>query len=202
MNTLYNYGVMLDTHCKRKSEAESLYRRAIEGEPNHSFALYNLAVLLEEKLSLLSPNQMPGKAVRFSSGAATAVLISSAAANAISIATGASTGLSLSMSLSTSSSVDDEDGDEVKGSGDTVPTVLPLQDDVELKKQINSLAREVRIIYERAVAANPTDAATTADLGRYEKSLYFSQPLAVKLVLIQGSHVHVRVLSTSDAYLL
>ena len=156
MNTLYNYGVMLDTHCKRKSEAESLYRRAIEGEPNHSFALYNLAVLLEEKLSLLSPNQMAGKAVRFSS----------ASANAISMATPAIATVPLSLSLSTASSMDEEDGDEVKGRGDTVPTVVPPQDDVELKKQINALAREVRIIYERAVAANPTDAVTTADFGR------------------------------------
>jgi hypothetical protein len=29
-NTLYNYAVMLDTHLKRKKEAEGLYRRALE----------------------------------------------------------------------------------------------------------------------------------------------------------------------------
>ncbi len=50
-NTLYNYGVMLDTHLSRKPEAERLYRRALEEEPRHPFALYNLAVLLEERLS-------------------------------------------------------------------------------------------------------------------------------------------------------
>ena len=50
-NTLYNYGVMLDTHLNRKPEAESLYCRALEGEPRHPFALYNLAVLLEERYS-------------------------------------------------------------------------------------------------------------------------------------------------------
>ena len=44
---------MLDTHCKRKEEAESLYRRSLEVEPRHSYALYNLAVLLEEKYSKL-----------------------------------------------------------------------------------------------------------------------------------------------------
>ena len=50
-NTLYNYAVMLDTHVKRKEEAEQLYRRALEVEPRHAFALYNLAVLLEERYS-------------------------------------------------------------------------------------------------------------------------------------------------------
>jgi tetratricopeptide (TPR) repeat protein len=42
---------MLDTHCKRKAEAEDMYRRAIVVEPNHAYGLYNLAVLLEEKTS-------------------------------------------------------------------------------------------------------------------------------------------------------
>lgn len=43
---------MLDTHLKRKEEAEALYRRALEVEPRHAFALYNLAVLLEERYSV------------------------------------------------------------------------------------------------------------------------------------------------------
>jgi tetratricopeptide (TPR) repeat protein len=46
---------MLDTHCNRKEEAESLYRRALTEEPRHSYALYNLAVLLEERLSHENP---------------------------------------------------------------------------------------------------------------------------------------------------
>ena len=50
-NSLYNFAVMLDTHLKRKEEAEALYRRALEVEPRHAFALYNLAVLLEERYS-------------------------------------------------------------------------------------------------------------------------------------------------------
>lgn len=53
-NTLYNYAVMLDTHLKRKEEAEGLYRRAIDIESRHAYALYNLAVLLEEKQFILS----------------------------------------------------------------------------------------------------------------------------------------------------
>lgn len=45
---------MLDTHCQRKREAEDLYRRALGVEPNHSYALYNLAVLLEDKNTSLT----------------------------------------------------------------------------------------------------------------------------------------------------
>lgn len=48
-NTLYNFAVMLDTHLKRRDEAEVLYRNALEVEPRHAYALYNLAVLLEER---------------------------------------------------------------------------------------------------------------------------------------------------------
>ena len=49
---------MLDTHLKRKEEAESTYRTCLQCEPKHAFALYNLAVLLEERLfgSAANPN--------------------------------------------------------------------------------------------------------------------------------------------------
>jgi tetratricopeptide (TPR) repeat protein len=56
-NSLYNYGVMLDTHLKQKDEAEELYRRAIAAAPRHAFACYNLAVLLEERLERLDRSQ-------------------------------------------------------------------------------------------------------------------------------------------------
>ena len=50
-NTLYNFGVMLDTHCNRKLEADEFYCKVLDEEPQHSYALYNLAVLLEERLN-------------------------------------------------------------------------------------------------------------------------------------------------------
>ena len=56
-NTLYNYAVMLDSHCGRKEEAERYYRRCVEVEPRHSFALYNMAVLREEWLSALRKDE-------------------------------------------------------------------------------------------------------------------------------------------------
>lgn len=43
---------MLDTHCARKEDAEGFYRQALSVDTKHSYALYNLAVLLEEKLKL------------------------------------------------------------------------------------------------------------------------------------------------------
>jgi hypothetical protein len=52
VNTLYNIAVMFDTHCDRKIEAETMYRRALLEDPVHTFALYNLAVLLEERLEI------------------------------------------------------------------------------------------------------------------------------------------------------
>jgi hypothetical protein len=52
-NTLYNYAVLLDSHLKRKPEAEVLYRRCLETQPRHAFALYNLAVLREEMINNL-----------------------------------------------------------------------------------------------------------------------------------------------------
>ena len=44
---------MLDTHLKRKVEAEKLYRKCVRVEMKHAYALYNLAVLLEEKFNEL-----------------------------------------------------------------------------------------------------------------------------------------------------
>lgn len=150
VNALYNYGVMLDTHCKRKTEAEALYRRAIAGEPKHPFALYNLAVLLEERLTVLSPNKIIKKAVRFSSSAATAVAMANSTSTIASLAT----------TTSSVNSLGEEYGEDAKG---TIVTV----DEVQLRKQITVLTNEVRSMYERAVDADPIDAASIADFGRY-----------------------------------
>lgn len=57
---MYNYGVLLDSHCNRKKEAESLYCKCLEVDPKHSFALYNLAVLREEALHQQTLNQSTG----------------------------------------------------------------------------------------------------------------------------------------------
>ena len=68
---------MLDTHCQRKEEAEALYRRSLEVEPRHAFALYNLAVLLEEKhVQLEHAEQLANPAL-----AAVAASVSAASAN-------------------------------------------------------------------------------------------------------------------------
>ena len=38
-NTLYNYAVMLDTHCDRKEEAEVLYKKSIEIEVSKTYSI-------------------------------------------------------------------------------------------------------------------------------------------------------------------
>lgn len=57
-NTLYNYAVLLDTHLKRREDAEGYYRQTIALEPRHAYALYNIAVLLEEQFVKLQ-NALP-----------------------------------------------------------------------------------------------------------------------------------------------
>ena len=42
---------MLDSQLNRKNEAELLYRKALLVEKKHSFASYNLALLLESKIA-------------------------------------------------------------------------------------------------------------------------------------------------------
>jgi tetratricopeptide (TPR) repeat protein len=106
-NSLYNYGVLLDSHCSRKPEAEELYCRCLEVEPRHSFALYNLAVLREEVLTL------------------------------------AKTG-------------DSKTGEEVSP---------------------KYTAQDIRTLYEKAVAADPKDATTMADCGRYLNKRIFTSLL-------------------------
>ena len=103
-NTLYNYAVMLDSHCGRKEEAEQFYRRCIEVEARHSFALYNLAVLREELLSSLRCSQKG------------------------------------------------EEGGAPAERGDP---------------EWDRAAAEVRSLYERAMEADPNDATTMADCGRF-----------------------------------
>ena len=111
VNTLYNFGVMLDTHCHRKDEAEKLYRDALEGGPRHPFALYNLAVLLEERLAALPPGK---KSVRFSGlQQPLAVNIGDSASTSGSVGFGVSVGVSFSTSLGVSK----DGGGGVGGSG-------------------------------------------------------------------------------------
>lgn len=128
-NTLYNYAVLLDTHLQRKSEAELLYRRAIEMEPRHAYALYNLAVLLEEKYA----NE--------------GIFLPSSANNA---------------------------------ANSTLTAEKILQ-----KKQ------EAGLFYQRAAEADPRDATTLADYGRYIfvrlENANMAEPLLSAAVKLDGT---------------
>jgi tetratricopeptide (TPR) repeat protein len=125
-NSLYNYGVLLDSHCQRKQEAEILYRLALDIDPKHSFALYNLAVLREEALSLYTINPS-----EYSSAPITNPIPQSSIPARTSQP-------SASLSLFSPQ----------------VSLPIPTPD-------------EVKGWYERAVQADPSDATTMADCGRF-----------------------------------
>ena len=46
-NTLYNYGVLMDS-LKKHDDAEELFTKASESNSSHAYALYNLAVIKED----------------------------------------------------------------------------------------------------------------------------------------------------------
>lgn len=149
---------MLDTHCKRKDDAESLYRRAIHEEPSHPFALYNLALLLEERLALAATADIAGA-------------LSSVIKNNI-----------LAAEDDSESKANDDRAQRIFSDPDTDPVV----DDQNIEEVRNLdalditckelpkvavtrvlLIAEVHDFYKRAVDADPSDAATAADFGRY-----------------------------------
>jgi tetratricopeptide (TPR) repeat protein len=156
VNTLYNYGVMLDMHCKRKDDAESLYRRAIDEEPSHPFALYNLAVLLEERLAQTATADVSGIHAFVSENEALAAEDDSDSKsnekNAERIHSDPYTVM------------DDQHIEKVKVSA-ALDTKCGESSEIEVTKK--SLIAEVRSFYKRAVDADPSDAATAADFGRY-----------------------------------
>ena len=177
MNTLYNFGVMLDTHCSRKEEAEALYRRALSKEPTHPFALYNLAVLLEERLAL-APKTVRRNSVN-SGISGTGPLsemngtTSKSNDNTYDFKTqNTARGYSNNNDNdnNNSGSMDINEEKEELRAGDMTDSVQNTQHLTEMQPvpvKREMLVSEVRAFYERAMEADPTDAATTADFGRY-----------------------------------
>lgn len=162
---------MLDTHCKRKDDAESLYRRAIIEEPSHPFALYNLALLLEERLALTATANI--------SGVLTSVIESDI----------------LAADDDSESKANDDNAQRIFSDPDTDPVMH--DQNIEEVRNLDALnvtckkspkvaatrvmlIAEVRDFYKRAVDADPTDAATAADFGRYSDP----GPLILVLTLI------------------
>jgi tetratricopeptide (TPR) repeat protein len=156
VNTLYNYGVMLDMHCKRKDEAESLYRRAIDEEPSHPFALYNLAVLLEERL------------------------VQTATADFSRIHASVRENETLTADYDSDSKSNEKnaerihsdpytvmDNQHIERVKDSATLDVKCEESTEIVETKESLITEVRSFYKRAVDADPSDAATAADFGRY-----------------------------------
>ena len=137
-NTLYNYAVMLDTHCDRKEEAEGLYRQALSFEPNHPYALYNLAVLLEDKYK--DDEKRRKELSRVSSTS------------------------NISNTVTEAECDNDKDEDILPELNDKVARkVVSIRQSDNIKEKLN----EVENLYRAAADADPKDASTAADCGRY-----------------------------------
>lgn len=173
---------MLDTHCARKEEAEALYRRALNKEPTHPFALYNLAVLLEERLAH-APKTVRRNSVN---GGISAIRTSSEKSGTASVSNDFSFDFK-TQNTARGDGFDGADNDEKEElrAGDMTDSVQNTQyvtemQPVPVKREM--LVSEVRAFYERAMEADPSDAATTADFGRY--FMFFQWVLFVAFCLL------------------
>lgn len=129
---------MLDSHLKRKDEAEVLYRRCLETQPRHAFALYNLAVLREEVVN---------KAIHKSSVSKHALQLLEAKEQTKKDAT---------------SNPDQEQNIETeteKEKEDYTASIISDEKEQELLTDVSKL-------YERAVEADSNDFTALADCGR------------------------------------
>ena len=170
VNTLYNLAVMFDTHCKRKREAEKLYRIALHEEPDHIFALYNLAVLLEERLDL-----DPSMNTRNTSRAFTSITDTKHTADV-----GILDPSSLMRNLN-----DDINEKKLNAFNESeITNESHGFKDSEKDREREALIKEVSSLHERSMLLSPSDVATIADYGRYVRT-YF---IPVHSILIEVLH--------------
>ena len=159
MNTLYNLAVMLDTHCERKIEAEALYRRTLQEEPAHTFALYNLAVLLEERMEI-EPIIM-SDSIKSNNSEASTIMPDIRHADV--------------RLLDSSSPVKDLTGVnaiESYASQDFTNATNCL-------KERDALIMEITSLHEQAMHLNPSDVSTIADYGRCDNNSFFFHVVAI-----------------------
>jgi tetratricopeptide (TPR) repeat protein len=138
-NTLYNYAVMLDSHCGRRDDAESLYERALAVEPRHAFALYNLAVLREEKVMIAEREEAEARDAPAPAAAE-------------------------------SNNEKGETAGDGSGGGTLVSSkAVAKQKSMLQKTEAEKMARRSAVceLYARAFDADPQDATTAADYGRF-----------------------------------
>lgn len=149
-NTFYNYAVMLDTHCNRKPEAESLYRQAIQIESRHSYALYNLAVLLEDKEKYRNTHLNDN--------------VTDNNSNNNSIAE-SKNGKDSSPHQHTKNTTNDVENKNSSSSFQYSFSSLSSSSPLEL-------TQEILFLYQRAHLSDPQDATIAADYGRYQLMQY------------------------------
>jgi hypothetical protein len=148
VNTLYNIAVMFDTHCDRKVEAETMYRRALLEDPVHTFALYNLAALLEERLEI-EPCMVRNSSAHNTFKASGSSSIPNISHDSVGI-------------LDPSSLIEDLNGVNI--------TELKVLQDVTNGsigiEERQTLIKEIRLLHQQSMHLNPLDVPTIADYGR------------------------------------
>ena len=151
VNTLYNIAVMFDTHCDRKTEAETMYRRALLEDPVHTFALYNLAVLLEERLEMIEPCMVHNTNTRSNFKASRSSSIPNISRDSVGI-------LDPSSLIENPKDVNKMESKALK--------------DVTLGKigfeEREILIKEIRLLHEQSMLLHPSDVPTIADYGRLD----------------------------------
>lgn len=145
-NTLYNIAVMFDTHCDRKIEAETMYRRALLEDPVHTFALYNLAVLLEERLEI-EPCMVHNTNTHSTFKASRSSSIPNISHDSVGV-------------LDPSSLTEN-----LKGVNNMESNAFKdvAKGNIEERE---ALIKEIRLLHEQSMHLNPSDVPTIADYGR------------------------------------
>jgi hypothetical protein len=150
VNTLYNIAVMFDTHCDRKVEAETMYRRALLEDPIHTFALYNLAVLLEERLEI-EPCMVHNNNTHSTFKASRSSSIPNISHDSVGI-------------LDPSSPIDN-----LKRGNTTEFNVLNdvIMGNIGIDER-QTMINEIRLLHEQSKLINPFDVPTIANYGRLD----------------------------------
>ena len=165
------------TSINRKQEAEVYYRKCIELDCNHSYAMYNLAVLLEGREKMYKLSQV-SSAIAPSSSSSSGSSSSSPRPAPTNAAIGATTASTVPLKLTSIT----EGKENVTDADNTIalPTTTSEEPHPPITLTLSSqqqpppppTRKEIGEWYRLAMVSAPQDAAISADYGRYIRRVY------------------------------
>ena len=179
---------ILRTSINRKQEAEVYYRKCIELDSNHSYAMYNLAVLLESREKMFKLSQVSSAITSSSSSSSGSSPRSATAASTTANA------ITLTAPLSMLTSITEGKENDT----DTTTPTLPAGTGTELHTLPLAptpsshpspvpppppTSKEIGEWYRLAMVSAPQDAAISADYGRYIRHLFIYLSVCVHMYL-------------------